>query len=117
MNVPQWETMLREITGISGVRCALIVSADDGLVVAEAAMEGFETTDVAAFTASIISRMQRTAGAMHIAPPNRMHLTAEAGTLLAVAGSDPLWLVAVADPTAEQGRLRLLLGDLAGVLA
>ncbi|MEO5798413.1 MAG: roadblock/LC7 domain-containing protein [Gemmatimonadales bacterium] len=116
MSIPRWEGMLREITGIVGVRGALIVSADDGLVVAESAMDGLETTDVAAFAASLISRAQRTARAMHCAPPTRVHITAESGTVFAVAGDDPLWLVAVTDTTVELGRLRLLLGDLAVVL-
>lgn len=116
MSIPRWEGMLREITGIMGVRGALIVSADDGLVVAESAMEGLETTDVAAFAAAVISRAERTAKAMRCAPPTRLHLSAEEGTLFAVAGAEPLWLVAVTDTSVELGRLRLLLGDLAGVL-
>ncbi len=117
MSIARWEGMLREITGIIGVRGALIISADDGLVVAESAMEGLETTDVAAFAASLISRAQRTAAAMRTSPPTRLHVTAELGTLFAVAGGEPLWLVAVTDPTVELGRLRILLGDLAVVLA
>lgn len=117
MSLLQWDGTLREVTGIQGVRGALIVSADDGLVVAESAMEGLVTTDVAAFVASLISRAQRTAVAMGTTPPTRVHVTAEFGTVVAVAGSDPLWLVAVTDTTVEFGRLRLLLGDLAVVLA
>ena len=117
MNVPHWEVMLREVTGIVGVRGALIVSADDGLVVADSAMDGLETTDVAAFAASLIARAQRTTAAMRTAAPSRLQVAAEGGTLFAVAGAEPLWLVAVADTTAELGRLRLLLGDLAVVLA
>lgn len=116
MSLLHWEGTLREVTGIMGVRGALIVSADDGLVVAESAMEGLATTDVAAFAAALISRAQRTASAMHTSAPTRVHVTAESGTLFAVAGTDPLWLVAVTDPTVELGRLRLLLGDLAAVL-
>jgi hypothetical protein len=50
-------------------------------------------------------------------PPTRVHVTADAGTLYAVAGAEPLWLVAITDTTVELGRLRLLLGDLAVVLA
>jgi len=117
MTMQQWEGTLREITGIHGVRGALIVSADDGLVVAESAMEGLAMTDVAAFAASLISRAQRTAVAMAATPPTRVHVTADAGTLYAVAGAEPLWLVAITDTTVELGRLRLLLGDLAVVLA
>jgi hypothetical protein len=53
---------------------------------------------------------------MRSGPPSGLHLVAEAGTLLAVAGPPPLWLVAVARPDAELGRLRLLLRDFAGGL-
>lgn len=116
MSVLPWEETLREITGVVGVRGALIVSAEDGLVVAESAMEGLETASVAAFAASLIARAERTAAAMQLSAPTRVHVTAEAGMLFAVAGAEPLWLVAVTDPSAELGRLRLLLGDLAAAL-
>ena len=48
MSLERWQQILREVTGIPGVRGALIVSADDGLVVAESAMESVATSDVAA---------------------------------------------------------------------
>jgi hypothetical protein len=38
------------------------------------------------------------------------------GIVVAAAGSEPLWLIAVASPDTELGRLRLLVGDLAGQL-
>jgi hypothetical protein len=45
-----------------------------------------------------------------------MQFVAERGAIFAVAGPAPLWLVAVARPDAELGRLRLLLRDFAGAL-
>ncbi len=117
MSLERWPQILREITGIAGVRGALIVSTDDGLVIAESAMESVPTSDVAALTSALVSRARKTAHAAHGAAPRTVHLTASEGTLLAMAGPDPLWLVALADPHVELGRLRVLLGDFAVSLA
>lgn len=117
MNLDRWPQILREITGIPGVRGALIVSVDDGLVVAESAMEQVPTSDLAALASALVSRARKTAQAAHGAAPRTVHLTASEGTLLAMAGPEPLWLVALADPHAELGRLRVLLSDFAVSLA
>ncbi len=116
MNPAVWQDALREVTGVTGVIGALIISADDGLVVAETAMEGLATADVAALAAALVTRAVRCNAAMQVAIPSSLHLVATAGALLAVAGPSPLWMVAVAGPDAELGRLRLLLRDFAGVL-
>ena len=108
---------MREVTGVPGVRGALIVSIDDGLVVAESAMADVETTDVAALAAAVLTRATRCAVALGGASPSIVHLAAEEGSLLAVAGESPLWMVAVAGSGAEIGRLRLLLSDFAPALA
>jgi predicted regulator of Ras-like GTPase activity (Roadblock/LC7/MglB family) len=113
MTLDRWPQILREITGIPGVRGALIVSADDGLVVAESAMEQIDTGDVAALASALVVRARQTAQAAQGALPRSVHLTASGGVLLAMAGPEPLWLVALADPRAELGRLRVLLGDFA----
>lgn len=113
MSLDRWQQILRQVTGIAGVRGALIVSADDGLVVAESAMENVATADVAALAAALVVRAQHAAQAAQGALPRSVHLTATGGVLLAMAGPDPLWLVALADPHAELGRLRVLLGDFA----
>ena len=100
-----------------GVRGAVIVSADDGLVVAESAMTDVETTTVAALAAAVLTRATRCAGALGGASPSIVHLAADQGSLIAVAGEEPLWMVAVAGSGAEIGRLRLLLSDFAPTLA
>ncbi len=117
MSLERWQQILREITGVPGVRGALIVSAEDGLVVAESAMEHVATSDVAALAAALVVRARQTAHVAHGAPPRSVHLAASGGVLLAMAGPDPLWLVALADSRAELGRLRVLLGDFAVSLA
>ena len=116
MNRAQWQDALRELTGVAGVLGALIVSADDGLVVAETAIDELATSDVAALSAALMTRAKRCTEAMQAGEPLSIHLMAEQGALLAVAGPAPLWLVAVARHDAELGRVRLLLRDFAGAL-
>lgn len=116
MSMTAWQDALREATGVAGVRGALIISAEDGLVVAETAMDDLATGDVAALLAAVIARATRCAAAMRAAEPHDVHLVTEHGAVIAVAGPAPLWLLAVASNDAELGRLRLLLRDLAGAL-
>lgn len=117
MSLDRWQRTLDEVTAVSGVRGALLVSVDDGLVVAEAAMDSLETADVAALAAAVVQRVMRVARVAAHAPPRSVRLTAEHGTMMAFAADGPLWLVAIADPSAELGRLRLLLGDLASTIS
>lgn len=117
MSLDRWQQILREVTGIPGVHGALLVSVDDGLVIAESAMETVATGDVAALAAALVARARRTAEAAQGARPRSVHLTASGGVLVAMAGPDPLWLVALADSRAELGRLRVMLGDSAVSLA
>ena len=116
MSVAEWQDALRELTGVAGVRGALIVSAEDGLVVAETAMDDLATADVAALSAAVVARAARSTGAMGDAGLHSVHLVGEHGAVIAEAGPPPLWLVAVARSDAELGRLRLLLRDLADVM-
>ncbi len=116
MSIAAWQDALREVTGIAGVRGALIVSAEDGLVIAETAMDDLATADVAALAAALVSRAARCVATMDATAPQSLHLVGEHGAIFAVAGPAPIWLVAVARRDAEFGRLRLLLGDLAGAL-
>ena len=98
---------------MSGVRGAVVVAAEDGLVVHEAAMEGLATQDVAALASAVARRAERIFSALG---DDRVRLCSLAGTeggLVAVQGAEGLWLVAVTEPDAEIGRLRLLLGDVA----
>lgn len=116
VSVDPWRRVLDEVTGVVGVRGALIVSTDDGLVVAESAMASLETADVAALAAGLAQRAARVTSAAGGSAPTSVRLTAERGSVIAVAGVSPLWLVAIVDPSAELGRLRILLGDLAATV-
>ncbi|MGH7582394.1 MAG: roadblock/LC7 domain-containing protein [Gemmatimonadales bacterium] len=116
MSAAPWEAALREVTGVAGVVGALVISADDGLVVAESAIDELATADIAALAAAVLSRAARCADAMRQPRPDSVQLVGDLGALMAVAGPDPLWLVAVARGDAELGRLRLMLRDFAGTL-
>ncbi len=109
--------MLTEVTRVAGVRGAVVVAGDDGLVVQQAAVEGIEPADVAALAAAVARRAGELLDGLGTGPVRLCTLAAEHGTVLAAQGSDGLWLVAVTEPDAELGRLRLLLGDLAPELA
>ena len=116
MSMDQWQAALRDVTGITGVVGALLVSVDDGLVIVETAMEDLATADVAALSAALVNRAIRCTNAMAGPAPQTLYLVGERGALLAVAGRAPLWLVAVARSDAELGRLRLLMRDFADEL-
>ncbi len=112
----RWEQLLSDVVAIPGVRGASLISTEDGLVVAEAAMDELDGNDVAALVSALVSRATRVTRAIHAAPPRLVQLAGDGGTLLGMLADEPLWLVAIAEPGAEIGRLRVLLGDLAGAV-
>jgi predicted regulator of Ras-like GTPase activity (Roadblock/LC7/MglB family) len=116
MSAVAWAALLDDVTAIPGVRAAVVVAADDGLVIHEAAMGDLDPADVAALAAALVRRGARLLATLGGGRPQVLQLGAAGGTIVAAAGPDPLWLIAVAGPEAELGRLRLLLGDRAGVM-
>lgn len=116
MSAEAWAVLLDEVIAVPGVRAAVVVAADDGLVVHEAAMGDLAPADVAALVAALVRRGGRLLAALGGGQPQVVQFGAEDGTIVAAAGPSPLWLIAVAAPDAELGRLRLLLGDRAGAM-
>lgn len=106
--------MLAAITRLPGVRGALIVSREDGLVVADALMEGVDGAAVAALAASLAGRMRAVAAVLGQPEPVLLHLAASDGSLVSVPGGNGLLMVAVASPDVNAGELRLGLLDAAG---
>lgn len=109
--------VLAGLTRVTGVRGVLIVSRDDGLVVAEALMEGIDGSAVAALAASLAGRMRGITTALGHPEPVLMHLAGSSGSLLAAPGQSGLLIVAVAAPDVNAGELRLKLLDAAGQAA
>lgn len=95
------------ITRVRGVRGAMLVSADDGLVVAEQLMEGIKGPAVAALAASLAGRLRRAMEAAGVGTSVFWHLQAEKGALVVVLGAAGILVVAVAEPDVNIGLVRL----------
>lgn len=98
---------LESITRVHGVRGAMLVSASDGLVVAESLMEDVDGASVAALTASLASRLRRTTESAGRRQPTFLHLRGDSGTVLAVPSEGDLLVVAIGDPDVNVGLARL----------
>jgi predicted regulator of Ras-like GTPase activity (Roadblock/LC7/MglB family) len=98
---------LESITRVRGVRGAMIVSAEEGLVIAESSMEGIDGAAVAALTAGVVARLARATEAAGRTAPAFVHLRANGGGLMAVPGQGDLMVVAVTDPEVNVGLVRL----------
>lgn len=95
------------ITRVGGVRGAMLVSAEDGIVVAEQLMEGIKGPAVAALAASVGTRLRRAMEAAGVGPSLFWHLQAEQGALLVVPAPNGILVVAVAEPDVNVGLVRL----------
>ncbi len=108
-----WIGLLEGITRVPGVRGALVVSAEDGLVVAEASMGDVDGAAVAALAGSLAARLGRAVQALGHPAPRLVHLQARDGGLMTGPAGEGLLLVAVTGPDANIGLLRLALRDAA----
>ncbi|HEV2671016.1 MAG TPA: roadblock/LC7 domain-containing protein [Gemmatimonadales bacterium] len=98
------------ITRVRGVRGAMLVSEEDGLVVAEQLMEGIKGSAVAALAASLAGRLRRAMEAAGTGASVFWHLQGEQGALLVVPGGSAagsILVVAVTEPDVNIGLVRL----------
>jgi len=95
------------ITRVRGVRGALLVTSDDGLVVADAVMEGVRGGAVAALTASLAARLGKATVGAGIGEASFIHLQAEKGALLAMPAPDGVLVVVIAEKDVNVGLARL----------
>lgn len=98
---------LERITAVGGVRGATLVSAGDGLAVAEVLMEGVRGPALAALAASLANRFDLVARAAEVGTVRFLHLQAEAGVLLVAPVSGDLLLVALGSAETNVGLARL----------
>jgi len=101
------ERALERITRISGVRGAMFVTADDGLIIADALMEGVRGNAIAALASSLAKRFTRVSKAATVGSPQFLHLQAERGTLVIVPGPGEVLAVALGGPGMNLGLARL----------
>jgi predicted regulator of Ras-like GTPase activity (Roadblock/LC7/MglB family) len=98
--------LLEALTRLRGIRGALVVSGDDGLVVAESLIGGLKGGPLAAVSATLVGRATELAARSGFGAPRFLHLQADDGALLVAPAAD-LLLVAVAGRDVPLGLLRL----------
>ena len=106
MSAPDREALER-VCAVRGVQGSMLVSANDGLIVAEQLMEDVDGRAVAALAASLAGRLRRTTESAGLTAPSVIHMRAENGSLLAVPAADDLLVVVVARADANIGLARL----------
>ena len=111
------DELLERVTQVPGVRGSLLISATDGLVVAERLMDGIDGRAVAALVASLMQRLGRATGAAGLDQLRFVHLRGSGGSVLAAPAGDDVLLVAVVTPDANLGRARLDMLDAVGRLS
>ncbi len=98
---------LDKVIRVRGVRGALIVTREDGLVVTDALKEDLRGNAVAALAASLARRVGDAALASGVGAPQFLHVQATGGALLAAAAGDELLIVAIAEAGVNVGLVRL----------
>lgn len=111
------QAALNEVTRVPGVESAMLISLEDGIVVAEAALEGQDTAAAAALAARLAVRLAALPRVLGHPPFSLVLLQAEGGQLFAAPGGEGLLLAAVTAPDVNIGQVRLALLDAAGQLS
>ena len=99
--------LLEALTRLRGIRGAMVVEAEDGLVVAEELMGGLKGTALAALAANLAGRAMQLSSRAGFGVPRFLHLQATDGSLLIAPATRDLVLVAVAGRDVPLGLLRL----------
>jgi predicted regulator of Ras-like GTPase activity (Roadblock/LC7/MglB family) len=110
-------TALERLTQVPGVRGSLLISATDGLVVAERLMDGIDGRAIAALAASLIQRLGRATLGAGMPIPTFVQLRAATGSVLAAPARNDLVLVALAGREANLGLARVEMLDAVGRLS
>jgi predicted regulator of Ras-like GTPase activity (Roadblock/LC7/MglB family) len=103
----KYAPLLEALTRLRGIRGAMVVESEDGLVVAESLMGGLKGTALAAMSANLATRSADLAGSAAVGAPRFVHLQASDGSLLIAPAASTLVLVAVTSRDVPLGLLRL----------
>ncbi len=103
----QFKEALDGITRVKGVRGAIMVTDDDGLIIADAVMEGVRSDAVAALAASLSARMARATVGAGVGEQHFLHLQAENSTLLTMPAPNGVLIVVLAEKDVNVGLVRL----------
>ena len=107
MTAASFEQALDQVTRVPGVRGAMLVTGDDGLVVAEHLMEGIRGPAVAALAASLATRLRRAMQVAGTGSGQFWQLLCEQGGLMVVPGKSGILVVAITAPDVNAGLVRL----------
>lgn len=107
--------ILATVTRHRGVTACLVVAEEDGIVIDGTAQVGVDTAAFAALTASLYRKAARASASAGFGQTSFCELEAERGRVLA-AGRNGVVIVAVAEPRANLGLLRVELLKAAGGL-
>lgn len=107
--------ILAAVTRHRGVTACLVVAEEDGIVIDGTAQVGVDTAAFAALTASLYRKAARASASAGFGQTGFCELEAERGRVLA-AGRNGVVIVAVAEPRANLGLLRVELLKAAGGL-
>ena len=110
------QAALERVTQVPGVKGSLLISATDGLVVAERLMDGIDGRAVAALAASLVQRLDRATHQAGMRAPTFVHMRASNGSVLAAPGRSDLVLVAIAGTDANLGLARVNMLEAVGRL-
>ncbi len=113
----QYQQALKSITQVHGVRGALVVTHDDGLIVADSLVEGVRGNAVAALTASLVKRMGLAAHAACGGAQQFLHLQARDGSVFVMPTAGDVVIVAIADEHVDMGLVRLEMAHMAREVA
>lgn len=97
---------LAELSRVPGVRGALVVDPQAGVPILTEVSEGVDGTAVAALASSLYNRSAKGTQTAEFGPLDTLQLDGEDGHVL-VAEAGDLMVVAVADPDAQLGLVRL----------
>lgn len=98
--------LIDEVMSIPGIRGALVVAIEDGLVVDGRVHVGVHGEAVAALSAALYRRARRAAELTGALAAEFVEVEADRGRVL-IAGNDDLALMAVVERRANPGRTRL----------
>lgn len=98
--------LLASVTRHRGVTACLVVAEADGIVIDGTAHVGVDTAAFAALTASLYWKAERASASAGFGRTGFCELEAEGGRVLA-AGGNGIVIVAVAEPRANLGLLRV----------
>jgi predicted regulator of Ras-like GTPase activity (Roadblock/LC7/MglB family) len=108
-----FDHLLDRVTRIRGVVGAVVLDAEDGLVVAESILGGIRVNAVAALTASVYRRISQATRAAGQGAPDFVQMQAEKGILLAMPGTDGTILAVIGELDVNVGLVRV---EIRGIL-